>query len=237
MNIVICDDDQQLLSVINQSIRDLLVKSSFSDFDYNIEMFNNSANALKYCSTNEISIVFLDIDMPGMNGFDVAEILKQNKKDIIIIFISSFDNYVYTSLKFRPFRFIRKSHLKKELSEALYSALQEILYNNKFIVLGNKYYNKKVFLSNIIYFESNRNYAEIVCLDGEKYLYRESIKNLEKMYFKDRFIRIHSGFIVNMKCIKRIHKSTVLLENGTELNISRTYLNNVRNEYAKYIRE
>ena len=40
-----------------------------------------------------------------------------------------------------------------------------------------------------------------------------------------------------MKYIKRIYKNTVLLENETELNISRTYLNNVRNEYAKYIRE
>ncbi len=237
MNIVICDDDQQLLSVINNNVKNLLSKSLYCDFNYTIETFSNSSQALKYCTSNEIGIIFLDIDMPGMNGFDVAEILKKNNKDIIIIFISNHDNYVYTSLKFRPFRFIRKSYLEKELSEALYSALKEIFYNNKFLVLGNKYYNKKVFLSNIMYFESNRNYAEIVCVDGEKYLYRESIKNLENLYSEYKFIRIHSGFIVNMKYIKRIYKNTVLLENETELNISRTYLNNVRNEYAKYIRE
>lgn len=237
MNIVICDDDQQLLSIINTRVRDLLIKSSYSDFNYNISVFNNSALALKYCLNNEIGIVLLDIDMPGMNGFDIAEILKQRYKNVIIIFISNFDNYVYTSLKFRPFRFIRKSHMQEELSEALYSALNEILFNNEFIVLGNKYFNEKIFISTILYFESKRNYVEIVCANGKRYLYRDSIKNLEKQYSSYKFIRIHSGFLVNMKSIKRIYKSAALLEDGTELNVSRTYLNNVRNEYAKYIRE
>lgn len=237
MNIVICDDDKQLLSIIDSSIRELLIKSPYSDFEYNIEAFNNSSQALKYCLSNDVNIAFLDIDMPGMNGFDVAETLHQNHKSLLIVFISNYDNYVYTSLKFKPFRFIRKSHLKEELGEALYSALKEILFKNKFLVLSNKYYNQKVFLSDIMYFESKRNYAEIVCFNGERYLYRESIKNLEKAYSLDKFIRIHSGFLVNLKGIKRLYKNTVLLEDGTELNITRTHLKNVRNEYAKYIRE
>lgn len=68
MNIVICDNDKQLLSIIDSSIRELLIKSPYSDFEYNIEAFNNSSQALKYCLSNDVNIAFLDIDMPGITG-------------------------------------------------------------------------------------------------------------------------------------------------------------------------
>lgn len=236
MNIVICDDNRELVSVISDKVRELLVKSAYSDLDYNIAEFNNPVAALKHCFNNEVSIVFLDIDMPGMNGFDVAEILNRKSEDIMIIFVSSFDNYVYTSLKFHPFRFIRKAHIEEELKEAIDSALNEILLNQEFILLGSKYFNKKLFLSDIYYFESKRNYVDAVCANDERYTYRDTVKNLEKRYSGCNFVRVHSGFLVNMKYIKQLYKNTVLLEDGTELCISRTFLKNVRNEYAKYIR-
>lgn len=237
IRIYICDDDSYFLKTIEDSINKCILESRFNDFQYEIEAFNNPGIAIDRIKENTPEIIFLDIDMPEINGFNIAKEISEINKDAIIIFVTSHDNYVFTSLRYRPFRFIRKTCFSKELNEALKSAIKELVCNNKYLELGSRYFNEKILLKDIVCFESKRNYAEITTLTGQKYMFRSTISALEKEYMVYGFVRIQAAFLVNMRHIKSIVKNTVILVNGLKIDISRRLINNVKIEYAKYLRE
>lgn len=235
INILICDDDLSFLSQMKNTLRQTILKSNFSDFEYNIYATDNSANALKYCIEVDVHIVFLDIDMPRINGFDIATAIKERAKESKVIFISNFDHLVYTSFRYNPFRFIRKEVVHKELLEAFESAVKEFVITQRYLTLGNKYLNKKIFISDILYFESKGNYVEIITSNEEKYDYRTTMNDLENQLTYYDFLRIHSGFLVSMCRIKKYRCGNVLLENNKILSVSRKYYNTARDTYYNYL--
>lgn len=237
IKIYVCDDDSSFLKIIENKINVCILESRFDDFDYDIILFDNPNTAIRKINENQPDIIFLDIDMPEINGFNIAKKISENHKDTIVIFVTSHDNYVFSSLRYRPFRFIRKTYISQELNEALKSALNELVCRNKYLELGAKYFNEKIFLSNIIYFESKRNYAEITTDSGQKYLYRSTISKLEENLKVYGFVKIQAAFLVNMKHIHNIIKNTVIMDNGLEFIISRRLINDVKLKYSKYLRE
>ncbi len=237
IKIYICDDNSDFLKTIENKINACILSGRFADFEYGVNTFTDPDVAVKRIKENPPDIIFLDIDMPGTNGFDIASDISRNNPDIIIIFVTSHDNYVFSSLQYRPFRFIRKSYVAEELSEALNSALKELICRNRYLKLGSKYFNEKIFLSNIVCFESKRNYAEITADDGQKYMYRSTISKLEDKLGIYGFVRVQAAFLVNMKHIHGIVKNSVIMDNGLEINISRRLVNDVKSEYSKYLRE
>ncbi|MBQ6687481.1 MAG: response regulator transcription factor [Bacilli bacterium] len=234
--ILICDDEKIFTDFLSQKLRDIIIKGRYSDFEYNIIIKNDPSEAVGFCINNIVDIAFLDIDMPGINGFDIATVLNSKLKNVKLIFISNFDNFVYTSLKFKPFRFIRKSVVDNELKEAIESSLNEILIYNGFLILGNKYLNEKIFYSDILYIESKGNYVEIVTVNGQRYLHRTTLGDLYDDLYNYDFVRIHSGFVVPMSKIKFVRSNIVELQNGLQLKISRKYNNYLKEKFYKYLR-
>lgn len=234
--ILICDDEKNFTDLLSQKLRDIIIKGRYSDFEYNIIVKNDPSEAVSFCINNTVDIAFLDIDMPGINGFDIATVLNSKLKNIKLIFISNFDNFVYTSLKFKPFRFIRKSVIDNELKEAFESSLNEILIYNGFLILGNKYLNEKIFYSDILYIESKGNYVEIVTVNEQRYLHRTTLGVLYDDLYNYDFVRIHSGFVVSMNKIKFVRSDIVELQNGLQLKISRKYNTDLKEKFYKYLR-
>lgn len=237
IKIYICDDDLDFLCKIKYQINDCISKGKFGDFEYEITDISNPVSALQKIKTETPDITFLDIDMPNVNGFNVADEINRQCPDTLIIFVTNYDNYVYTSIRYRPFRFIRKSHISTEINEALNSALNEIICKNRYLELGSKYFNEKIFLSNIISIESNHNYAEIITDSGNKYKHRCTLSKLEDELKDFDFVRVHSGFIVNMRHIQLIKQNTVQLSNGITVDISRRLHKQVCERYSEYMRK
>lgn len=237
INILICDDNKEFLSLMEKNINKIISSGRYADYNYKVSCFSNSRPAFQLCADCVPDISFLDIDMPEINGFNIAKELHDKNSNALIIFVTNYENYVYTSLRYRPFRFIRKAHIDTELQEALQAALNEVLCQNKFLELGSKYFNEKIFILNIVYFESKRNYAEIVCKDGKRYMYRSTLADLEKSLKYFDFLRIHAGFLVNMKHIHKIHKNIVTLCNGEQISISKRLYTQVHNSYSEYLRK
>lgn len=237
IKIYICDDDAIFLEKAKNKISDCITNSRFNDFEYEIRSFNNPHIILKKYAEENPDIIFLDIDMPEINGFNIANEINEQSGETLIIFITNYDNYVFTSFRYRPFRFIRKSHISSEIAEALNSALNEILCKSKYLELGSKYFNEKVFLSNIISIESKHNYAEITTDNGDKYRYRSTLSKLEDDLKDFDFVRVHAAFLVNMKHIQKIKNDTILLSNGEQINISRRLHKQVCKLYSGYMRK
>ena len=236
VSILICDDDLEFTKLLKREVRRVLVNSEYADFDFTVVTTCNPRKALSYCLENSVQIILLDIDMPGLNGFDIATVLKETRNKSFLLFISGFDYLVYTSFRFKPFRFIRKAELNRELQEAILSALRELLTEQGFLILSNRYHNKKLFFSDIIYMESRKNYVELIDINGDRYQYRSTMNAMEVNLSGYDFIRIHSAYIISMKRVMSLHADVVTLQNGQKLPISRKYISSVRSQYADYLR-
>jgi DNA-binding LytR/AlgR family response regulator len=236
INIVLCDDENRFLDNLYGTLRDVIAKSRYASEKIEIMTFQDSAKTLEYCLKNEVHILFLDIDMPVMTGFDIANKIRENNDEVKIIFVSAFENLVYTSFRYHPFRFIRKGCVEKEIAEAFDAAMRELFYKNMYISAESKTESVKVFYSDIVLIESRANYVEIMTLNGSKIKYRTTMNSLEKELCGYGFVRIHSGYIVSMSKIKYYKNDTVELYNGKLLKVSRKYYADARETYRKYLR-
>lgn len=225
MKIVICDDMQEDLDLISTYI----MKCAN---DLNIEIECNSymdGNDLLNNINDESDVVFLDIDMPKPNGIDIANTLNEKFPELNIVFITNHSNLVFDVIKFRPLGFVRKNKIEDEMKQALIRVQNEI-YNNS-VVFQNLMVIK---MNDILYMESKGHNIEIHTKEKVQTV-RATMSEYEQKLKPYGFVRIHKGFIVNMKFICRINGRIVKLDNGIELISGGNYNKNVREAYAKFI--
>ena len=117
MNLILCDDDKVFLNKLEIRIRGLCQKHKIA---VKMECYVSAKEMLEGIKNlDEISVFFIDIDMPEVNGFEVASYLKKWNRECCIVFVSNKDDLVFQSLVYHPFFFIRKAHLDEELEPQL----------------------------------------------------------------------------------------------------------------------
>ena len=115
MNLILCDDDKVFLNKLEIRIRGLCQKYKIA---VEMECYVSAKEMLEGIKNlDEISVFFIDIDMPEVNGFEVASYLKKWNRECCIVFVSNKDDLVFQSLVYHPFFFIRKAHLDEELEQ------------------------------------------------------------------------------------------------------------------------
>lgn len=116
INIALCDDEQESLDILKKELdkeaEKLNIKISTSAYDD-----GNKVLDLICKNKEDFDILFLDIDMPGISGLEIAKRLREENSDIILIFVSAHEQYVFESIEYSPFRYIRKSRIGDELLE------------------------------------------------------------------------------------------------------------------------
>lgn len=229
MKIFICDDEQEMLKKITEQVH---------KFDHDIEtnQFLSGEELLAAMETEEPDVVFLDIDMPGMSGLEVADCMNQQGKKCLLVFITAHDEFVYDSFKFHPFAFVRKNYMEKELPEVLADCEGEMSTKEKRFHFRSEGGDFFVPLSDLYYFEAEGNYL-CVYLKDENYRIRSTMTMVENTLRGDGFIRIHKGFLVNQEHIKTMMAEEILMENGELLPVGKAYAKDAKNLILKYMRE
>lgn len=238
MRIAICDDNQQFGTCLKNHIHEIIVTSSFYGDDIEIEYFQSSASFVKYLSNYDVDILFLDISMPEIDGFDIAKYINDNNISTCIIFISSFESNVFYSLRYKPFRFIRKEKYKEEVAEALKSAYIELTEKNRYIMITKHSDVIPVRISRIIYAEKEKrsNYINLYCMD-DVYRYRGTLSDFEALIQNSDFVKASQNAYVNMLHIISIKDKTISLKGGYEYFLSPKYKNEVIQSFFKFMRK
>lgn len=229
IKIAICDDEPGYVDRIA-----FIIETHFEEV--RIDKYVDSSQLIRGMS-NQYDVAFLDIDMPDYSGFDLAGRLVEQNKDICVVFISNMEEKVYESFRYQPLRFIRKSRLEEEIPEAVETIKKKFQNQNSYyeFVDTNKQV-KKTKIQDIMYFESNRHYINVICT-RERFVIREKVSQLESEFGIYDFVRVQIGYLVNMRYIKSISGSTVVLDNGVSLSIGRNSLQHVREQYMEYARK
>jgi two-component system LytT family response regulator len=191
-------------------------------------------------------LLFLDIQMPGMDGFDVAaEICSSSNitPKPHIIFTTAHDQYALRAFEIQAIDYLLKPFTQERLSSAVQRARKEITVNQHSAgnsapgQTGSHYTTRIVFksrgrivflpVSDIRWISAEENYVRI-CTQTETHLLRETMARLEEKLDPDMFLRVHRSSIVNLQHVKEVRTEAdgeyaVVLVNGEKLTMSRGY--------------
>lgn len=236
MKIAICDDDKDMLKLMHDRVSAVMEENKA---EYTIKEFSDGKALVEHCVENKTDAVLIDVDMPGMDGFEAVEELQKSKHNALIVFVTSYEDKVYQSWEFQPFWFVRKSHLE-DLDMVLPRLIQKIdsEREKKHFVIDFITENKAVALdvNNTKYIQAYKHYIIVKCKDGKDLQLRCKISDAEKQLSPLYFVRIQNGAIINCRFIEKITSRDVVLHDGEKIHISRDRQVHTKNIFQEFIR-
>ena len=232
IKVVICDDEKIILQQLQNYVSAVLGEQKV---EYELLTFSHPMKLLQMLKNDKADILLLDIDMPGINGMDIASELRKQEHQPLLIFVTCHESFVYESFQYQPFDFIRKSCYEKDLKNSLLRALNQLKNRKQEYLIEQGDMIIRLQLSDILYFEACANYITIVTKETS-YQQRKPMHQLQEELQRAGFIRIHKGYLVNQKAIYILKSDKVILINNIELPIGRHYNANAKAEIMKYLR-
>ncbi len=221
MRIAVCDDEERFKNFIMTELMSSFPEDEFMGFNSGDEIINMVRQ-----DNYKPDIVLLDIMMPGLSGMDVARILREEKDDIIIIFITGEKDYVFEAFDVRAFHFLVKPFSNEKLIEVIKDAKKELYKihgktQKKYVMLNSRGDHIRLCVSEIIYAEV---YGAriIVHTRAEDIEYYGHLSGLEKVV-GDGFFRTHRGYLVNLGFVKRYDAGNCYMTKGVALISKKNY--------------
>lgn len=203
---VAVDDEPMSLSIIET----FAAKTPFVDLKAS---FTDPWQLINYLAAEKIDLLFLDVQMPDLNGF---EVIKSLQRKPLVIFVTAFTDYAVDSYEqnavdylLKPFSLARFTAACNKASDRIQKG-QENQFDYTFIKSG--YEQIKINFDDILYIESKANYV-IFTLTQQQYISRMTLNDVITLLSPQNFIRIHRCFIVNKNKISRFNKQQLFIDN------------------------
>lgn len=237
INIGICDDETIELEKIRTKVVEVFKQIKV---DIEIYTYTSSKKLIDVMLNDEeqFDILLLDIDMPEMSGLEAARLVRDYNENIILIFVSAHEQFVFKSLEYAPFRYIRKNKISDELPLAMKAAFSRLEADkDRSIIVKMEDGEKRLYYSEIMYYETEARKLKIHLSSGKILSVWKTIKEFSSEINDERFIQLHSGCVVNVKYIDEISSFDVTLDNSERLIVSRRRVKDVKEELLKYWRD
>lgn len=241
MKIAICDDEIILADYLKGQIsficESIQIRTHISTYSSGIELLNDY-------KINSFDVLFLDIHMPEICGFSIAQKIRDISQSTLIVFVTSKDELVFESFNYQPFGFITKGDTTKmslELTKVMSRIFKAFKQRKTFEIKDTFHGSKFVSLNDIIYISSERHYLNYYLnnFNPNLLIARGSIAEQTEQLGNYQFIRIHRQYLVNMNHIEVFdaYSSTLTVANSDKLPISQSYKKDAINQYNLYMRK
>ena len=234
INIAVCDDDYFVLEAVAEKIKNLMADINC---EFEIKTYVSVENLLYDIEYETyFDIVFLDIEMPVINGMEATVKIHELTSESVLILISSHSKYVFDAFEFEVFRYITKDQIDKRLPKVLSDAVElAVKITEKSVVLKNRNKIENINLNNIVYIRKNGKYSTFILKNGETYDLRSPIYEVAKT-LNDDFVATDRGCIVNLNHLKKIQGNDIVCDDGTVITISRSKQKEVKDKFINYIK-
>lgn len=232
MKIAVCEDEKIVAEKLAEYISDFM---KLTYFDFSIDIFLTGEDLRK--STEIYDLLFLDCELPDVNGLTIARELRDRDIDTAIIFVTAYEEYVYESFEVRPFRYMIKPIEENALRKALIGFVRSY-EKERHISIPTARKNNIVKLHDIVYIESDGKYSIVRLKNNASYKSMKSISdyNTEVEIDCHSFFRTHRCYLVNMKYIDEVQGNIIIFFNGEKAEISRRKVSEFHKKYTNYLK-
>ncbi|MDA9089358.1 LytTR family DNA-binding domain-containing protein [Maribacter arcticus] len=230
---VIVDDEIKALQSLTWEF------TNFSDEINVLASFTNPHDALEYLEKNTPDCLFLDIEMPTMDGFQFIQ--KLTNKNFPVVITTAYNQYALKAIKNEALDYLLKPIDTDDLEDTIAKIKK---FNNKnfsveklemaMLNFNSRSIHKRITLNTdgkliflesdeILYAESDGNYSTIFLTDGQKIVLTKKLKEVNELLPSDSFFRIHNSYIINLNKIKEFLKTDgyVVLKSNHKIPVSR----------------
>jgi DNA-binding LytR/AlgR family response regulator len=222
MNLITCiivDDEPLALDLMEKFV----MRTSFLKL---LGCYDNAIDALDAVRSGTIHLIFLDIQMPELNGIEFSQAIDKNSK---VIFTTAFNQYALDGFRVNALDYLLKPFNYAEFLAAAekaqeWFAMKQDSAAGKYIFVRSEYKLIKIILSEVLCFESMKDYVKIWRKSAQRpTLTLMSLKSLESILRQDKFMRIHRSFIIALDEIQAIEHNHVVLSDSKRIAIAEQY--------------
>ncbi|HVG15209.1 MAG TPA: LytTR family DNA-binding domain-containing protein [Chitinophagaceae bacterium] len=209
--------------------------------------YTSSIKALKDIEAIAPDLLFLDVEMPVLNGFELLD--KILHITFSVVFVTAYNQFALKAFRFNALDYLVKPFDSSDLIAAVSKAQKRSKPNanelallkkqmqgepiNKIAVPGN---NGVLFIdfNDIIYVEASNNYSLIILTDGRQFTISKTLKDVQEVLEERHFLRVHRQYIINLNCLKQFNRNENILtmNNGKAIPIARAQKERLMQKYG-----
>jgi len=195
-----------------------------------VALCHSAFEAMEYLANNEVDLMFVDINMPDLNGMDFVKSLTHKPH---IIFTTAYSDYALEGFQVDALDYLLKPisysvflksvnkarrwfELKQQYSDSVQTTQDSLFVKSEYKMV-------RIFLSEIKYIESSNEYIQIHLVNDEPVTTLIRLKVMEEQLPKDKFMRVHRSFIVNLDRIKVIERNRIVFDHNVYIPVGEQY--------------
>ncbi len=186
-----------------------------------------------YSEEKDFDILLLDIEMPGMNGIELAKAVRRGNSTVQIIFITGYYEYFSDGFDVSALHYLIKPVDERKLYPVLDKAVENLSYRQRSVLIATSDGSIKVSLADILYIESENVYVNVHTVHGT-YRTRMTLGKFAEQ-LDETFFKVHRSFVVGLKYIKKITRTDITMTNGEIIPISRGLYDEVHAALIKHL--
>lgn len=228
MRILVCDDESIYMEAVCASIQRWRVQRkaaglTISAYPSSEELKDTLEQAMPF------DLAFLDIQFPGeMNGLELAEYLRKNNEQILIVFTTNYEKYAMDGYKVNALRYLQKPLCDVQIFECLDIAYRQWkLFHECSLTLLDGWNAYRIAHKSFLYAESKSHYIDIHLAHQEETIrVRMKFAEMLKRLPESMFVQCHRGFAVNLLYVQKITRKYIELCDGSTIPVGRNYWEN-----------
>ena len=228
LKVAVCDDEKIISNEIKKRLLEIRP-------EFEVSLFSSGDELIK--ADKSFDLIFLDIEMPQLDGMETAKIMRKNQKDEYIIFLTSHSELMAEAFKVKAFRFLRKPIELDAFREAVTMAENEILSNEK-LTISIKGELKVIYLKDIVYIEAFGD-GTYIYTNEEVIESKNTLKHWNQKLGTEHFFQTHKSFIVALRYVKKIDSVKVKIQSvciEEEIPVSRRKRTQLKDAVLRYVR-
>jgi len=230
MMVAICDDEAFFRNELKTYILDYKHQRRL-----HIDIYEYETGKALLTSSKKFDMVFLDYQMPGLDGMEVARALRRRQLTCSIVFVTSYPDFVYESFEVQPYRFWPKPITADQIDKLLNKYISEQKQLAPLIVIDD-YEQKVIAAKDILYLEGDGKYC-IVRTQTETYHSSKTLAQVHALLPQHCFYRSHKSYVVNLYSIDSFEHGIITLSNGEVAKIGHSKIGEFNRIYRQFLKD
>jgi len=229
ISVAICDDSTEYSSIVTEVIKRIVNNRT------NVNTFNSGQDLVQAFKESQFDIIFLDMEMPEMNGIETGLKIREMSDKAIIFYLTSHKEYAYESYKVKARDYLLKPVNFSTIKNVLEECLEELEGSSSYLDVKDIYGTiHRIPIDDITHISRKKEdrRLHIYCLDNREVIASQTLESIENSFSsKENIVRSSKSCLVNMDNVREINKNLIYFSNETKEEASRRCLSELVNKF------